>query len=166
MILLHAPTDGKLLFCREITPKNSDFLIPYADFFENSAPVLRLCIAPCDGRICSPAPGILTLDAPPVLCIDGKHRTLLWLHGADEVPLSPSALGLLSLATAGAPLRRGQLLGFLSPSALGKEVRLSLAIGLPKGTQVQCRSGRLTAQRPLLWHTGTARVEPTRKKTL
>ena len=166
MILLHAPIDGKLLFCREVTPKNSDFLIPYATFFEKDAPVLRLCIAPLDGRICTPAPGILTLDTPPFLCIDGKHRTLLWLHGADDAPLLPRDLGLLSLATAGAPLRRGQLLGYLAPSALGKAVRLSLAISLPQGTQVQCRNGRLAAQRPLLWCTGAARVEPTRKKTL
>ena len=138
MIALRAPMDGKLLSKDEIRGQNHAFLAPFADFFQNEAPLCHMILLPKDGALRAPLSGILALCDPHGLrfAVCGRARVALWLHSADGTALPLANGDFLSLAGAGAPLTTGQILGWLDLAALhrrGCDPRLSLLFHTAQG---------------------------------
>ena len=133
---MRCPVRGELLSTAEVTPPKTRFLIPFADFFQNSSSLHRAVLRPDEELIYAPMRGILTHadrgEARFLIC--GHIRVALWLHTADDRPLALSAEELLLLCTEGTPLKEGQVLSRLDLAALrrrGSAPLLSMLGTLP-----------------------------------
>ncbi len=136
MIPLRPPMDSKLLTVEDITGKNRHFLAPFKDFLKSDTPLCRAVLLPENGTLRAPLSGILALCEPQSLCfaVCGRAQVLLCLHTKNDAALPLLHGDFLPLASIGAPLKAGQLLGWLDLAALrrrGCDVLLSLVTEAP-----------------------------------